>query len=179
MAEKNISWLPPIKNWYKVSKEAYSLIYQQAKERFEDVMSESESITNKSIKMIFGLAAFLGGIIGFYKGNDLATRYMGVFFIFILIEAILLFILIVPKDVRWRGLSPKKSIPENLDSEDDREHQTELVYYYSISILQDNIDFMIEKNTKRALIYKIALILFLMIFASTATFIIASLSTFS
>lgn len=48
-----IKWLPPIDKWYNVGKEAYEIIYAEAKERFEDIISESESIANKSITMFF------------------------------------------------------------------------------------------------------------------------------
>jgi len=170
-----VKYRPPIEKWYNVKLEAYTVIYQQAKERFEDILSESESITNKSIKMIAALAAFLGFIIGFAKQNGLVAGYHVVFFILALADAMMLFILIAPKEVKHRGLPPDRSIPKNLDAEDDKDFQAELVYYQSIVLLQDNIDFMINKNNYRAALYKWALLLFLMLVAGVSTFVVASL----
>jgi hypothetical protein len=173
--ETFIKYRPPIDKWYNVKKDAYQLIYSQAKERLEDVLSESESITNKSIKMITALAAFLGFFIGFVKQNHLEIGYQSVFFLFVLIDAILLYILVAPKEIKNRGLSPDRSIPKDLDADEDKDFQIELVYYQTIIVLQDNIDFMIYKNTGRATLYKWSLLLFLLIFAAVSTFIVMSL----
>ena len=69
------------------------------------------------------------------------------------------------------GYIAKVLIPKNLDDEDDRDFQEEMIYYTSIVILQDNIDSMIEKNGKRAKLYQWALILFLILFTAVASFI--------
>ena len=172
MGDNHEKWMPPIKKWYNVKKGAYALIHKEAKERLEDVLSESESITNKSIKMITALAAFLGFFIGLVVNNKWQIGYLSVFFIIVLVDAIMLYILIAPKYVKWRGLSPKISIPNNFDADEDKEFQEEMIYYTSIVVLQDNIDFMLKRNNERASLYKWALLLFLVLFTAIATFII-------
>lgn len=167
MDKKYIEWKPPIAKWYNVKKEAYEFIYNQAKDRFEDILSESESITNKSIKMIVALAGFLGFFVGYVKDKSLDIPYYKYgFALFIIVDAILLFILISPKEIKNRGLIPSKSIPKNLDADEDKDYQTELVYYQGIIIMQDNCDFMINKNKCRATFYQWALGLFLLVFAA-------------
>ena len=42
------------KDWELVPKETYEIIFSQAKENFEEVASESESITNKSTYLLAG-----------------------------------------------------------------------------------------------------------------------------
>jgi hypothetical protein len=165
-----IKWRPPFNKWYKIDKEAYKIIFEQAQKRFEDVMGESESVTDKSIKMISILSGILGVLIGVYfnqKVTHIPFWLKGGIILLAAAEAFLLFNLIAPKQNRNRGMTPEFSIPKDLDNDEDQKMQAELVYFQSIILLQDNIDFMIEKNKKRAQCYKLALVIFLILFSTT------------
>ena len=53
------------KNWDKISIGTYNEIYKEAKTRYEDLLSESQSITDKAIKLtilLFGLAAWASSL---------------------------------------------------------------------------------------------------------------------
>lgn len=163
---KYSKWEPEFR-WYEINADAYKLILDQGKERFEDIMSESESITNKSIRMLIALAAFSGFLIDFFLKEPISLRlYLGAAVIFsaVIGDVFILYILISPKQIKNRGLAPKLTIDKDIDDTENKAFQVELTYYRSIVLTQQNIDDMINKNEKRAKLYKIALVLFLLIF---------------
>lgn len=55
---------PKINNWDKISHEAYKFMFDQAKARFEEIISESEVITERSIKLLTILVGFFLALIG-------------------------------------------------------------------------------------------------------------------
>lgn len=147
-----------ISKWYNVDVEAYKIFHELAKEKFEDVSQESESITNKSFKMIGALAAFTGFLIGvistanFIEGKNFIIVVSTI--LIIISDAILLYLLVVPKGIIQRGISPELSIVKDFDSPDDKEYQVQLAYYTAISLLQDNIDIMRGRNKNRINLYR-------------------------
>ncbi|WP_183556452.1 hypothetical protein [Mucilaginibacter sp. SP1R1] len=172
---QTIQWKPAIKKWYNVNKESYKLIYEAAKERFEEVSSESESITNKSITMLTALIGLFGFFIGTLKPQN-NIDFLWALIPLMVIDVWYLFLLIAPKNIRQRGLSPSESIPINLDNDEDQEVQTELVYYQMIVHYENNTSIMKSKNEKRIEHFKIALFLFLLILALIASSIAISVN---
>lgn len=61
---EQINWKPNFKKRYNVEKSAYEIILKQAEAKHEDVLQESESITNKSIKITTSLVALFSFFIG-------------------------------------------------------------------------------------------------------------------
>ncbi len=175
MADFENEWKPDIeKKWYDVKLESYKFIFEQAKERMNDILSESESITNKSIKMISAIAAFLGFILALSLKRGWTLEIFIPFVVLVIVDIILLLILLLPKSVRWRGLAPKIFIPKNLDSEDDKEFQEQLLYYSAVIMLQSNIDYMLGRNSSRSKLYSWALIIFLVILIVTIIFVLSN-----
>lgn len=168
-------WKPDFKKWYDVNKDAYKLVFEQAAKKLDDVLSESESITNKSIKIITVVAAMFAFFVGFLIKKNIPIGYNVIFIVIFIVNVTGTLFLIFPKEVRGRGIPPQKLLPKNLDAEDDRNYQEQMIYYSAIVILQDNIDFMIEKNTNRANWYLASLIVTLVLLVSGATYIVASL----
>lgn len=168
-------WKPDFVKWHQVEKESYKLIFEQAEKKMDDVLSESESITDKSIKMIAAVAAMFTFFIGFLVKKNIPIGYNSIFIIVFIIDVIGILFLIFPKKIRGRGIAPKVLLPKQLDMEDDKEFQEQMIYYSGIVILQDNIDFMIGKNTGRANLYLACLILALILLVAGATYIVASL----
>ncbi|HYG17207.1 MAG TPA: hypothetical protein VEC12_15730 [Bacteroidia bacterium] len=160
---KLVDWKPDnINKWYNIKKEPYELIFKEGKERFEDLMSESESITNKSIKMLTAIVAVNGALGAFIVDKNLPLT----FWLFILtgafaIEVLILYKLIAPKKIIFRGAPPDKSIPIEFDSKDDKDKQIELFYYHNIVMLKHSIDEMEINNTTRQQLYKYAFGIFL------------------
>lgn len=146
-----------ITKWYNVEPEAYRHFYEQAKERFEDILQESESITNKAFKMAGALATFAGFLIGllsqdyFVEGKSLLVLLATVI---IVANSVLLYLLIAPKNVKFRGSPPILSIAQDFDSKEDKNHQMQLAYYTSLSLLQADIDHMRAMNASRISLYR-------------------------
>ena len=160
-----------ILHWYKVDVKAYEIIYGEAKEKFEDIMQESESITNKAFKMIAALAAFSGFIIGFLTSMNFTGEkaiIATILSILIVINLFLLYFLVVPKGVIQRGIAPEHSITQNFDDPDDKGYQVQLAYHTILTVLQNNIDVMRTKNKERIKIYKWSMNLSLIIILFTA-----------
>lgn len=151
-----------INKWYNVDVKAYEIAYGLAKERFDDISKESESITDKSIKITSGIliiTAFYISIIinkeAFLKEHAWLLLLPALGVVGILIFMIML---ILPKKVISRGLSPLLSFQHDFDNSEDINHQEKLIYFQSLSVLQYNIDYMTKRNKKRAIKYKWAII---------------------
>ncbi|MFI5161711.1 MAG: hypothetical protein ACHQHN_10570 [Sphingobacteriales bacterium] len=164
-------WTSKISYWENVSVDEYKFIFDQAKERFEDVISENESITDKGIKIATATIALSGFFIGIavqnhffvnHRGFVYATSVIGV--INILSVGMLLF----PKKARKRGLSPDIATTDEFDNEDDKGYYLQKLYYNSIAILQNNIDLTIIANESRISKYKIVLISFALFVAAVS-----------
>ncbi|GAA3962746.1 hypothetical protein [Mucilaginibacter dorajii] len=166
-----IDWKPNFDKWYKVKKESYQLVYELAKERFAEVSSESESITDKSIKMLTALVSLFGFFIGFIFKQHANNWFICVLIPIVSWDIYCLYKLLTPKESRLRGLPPSESIPMNLDSEEDQDYQLELVYYQVIVHYQNNISIMKAKNEARIVNYKLAIKLFLLILALISIFV--------
>lgn len=175
MAElRNIEWKPPINKWYNVGVEPYKLILSEAKERFEDVIAESESITEKSIKILTALVGLISFFVGYLIKNDLFQTYIFILAPFVFFDVLFLYQLITPKEIVFRGLPPEESFPKQLDNPEDSEKQIELVYYQCVVHYQNNTKKMVRLNNGRITYYKIALILFFIVLAIIATFLTCS-----
>ena len=74
-------WKPDFKKWYDVDKNAYKLVFEQAEKKMEDVLSESESITNKSIKMVAAVATMFAFFVGFLVQKNISIGYNSIFII--------------------------------------------------------------------------------------------------
>lgn len=153
--------------WHTVSIDAYKIVYDLAKERLDETLSESQSITDKSIKMISSLVVFSGFFFGYLLSNKelIAQNRCLLIFLGVIVISNMIFLvdLIWPKMVKSKGLPPNVSLVDDFDDEEDSPFQTQLVYYNSLKIIQSNIDYMDGKNSDRHLFYKVSLSLFLFI----------------
>ena len=168
-------WKPDFEKWYNVNKEAYKFIFEQAEKKLNDVLSESESITDKSIKMATAVVAMFAFFVGFLIQKKVPIGYNSTFIFLFVVDVCAIIYLIFPKEVRGRGLAPKILIPPKLDDKEDKDFQSEMLYYRAITTLQDNIDFMRNKNSCRANVYLVCLIMALVLFCVGASFIAISL----
>ena len=173
MSECN--WKPDFEKWYNVNKDAYKFIFEQAEKKLNDVLSESESITDKSIKMVTAVVAMFAFFVGFLIQKHIPLGYNSIFIVLFIINVSGIIYLIFPKEVKGRGLAPKILIPPKLDDREDKEFQSEMLYYRAITTIQDNIDFMRNKNYCRANVYLVCLIMALALFSVGTIFIVISL----
>jgi len=168
-------WKPDFDKWYNVNKEAYKFTFEQAVIKLDDLLTESESITNKSIKWVTGIIAIFGFFVGFLIQKKLPIGYNSVFIIFFIIDVAGLLFLIFPKEIKGRGFVPSELLPEKLDNPDDEKYQQELLYYFAIVKIEEDISVMRKKNSFRANIYLASIILGLLLLVSGATYIVALL----
>jgi len=152
-----------IGKWYNVDKEVYVIIFELAKQRLDDLLDETESVTSKSIKITTGLFAFVGVFAGYLSANEkyivdntslLTWSCLPVF-----VNIVLLVWLILPKNTANKGLAPEVALVDNFDSPEDSKNQMQLLYYNCIVVLQDNIDETVKRNQSRSKIYVAALCL--------------------
>lgn len=168
-------WKPDFHKWYNVNKNAYKFIFEQAIRKLDDVLSESESITDKSIKMATAVSSMFAFFIGFLVQSKTPIGYNSIFIILFIINIAGIVFLIFPKEVKGRGFQPSELLPKNLDDPEDKDFQEEILYYCSIVNLENDISLMRKKNSDRAKIYLVCLILALMLFVSGAVFVVCSL----
>lgn len=152
--------------WSEVQEESYELIFSEAKERFEELHSDSESMTNKSIKMLSTIILVTGVTGGILRSNApscwvwiITVLYLGL----IIYDFYLLLKLISPKQIIPKGAPPEKSIPDDLSNPDDQGYQIKLFYYHNILMLQRSIDKMEILNSGRSVLYEKALKAFFLI----------------
>lgn len=157
-----------IKNWHEVKLESYKIIIDLAKERFSEVVSESESITDKSFRILGIIGAYFT-VLGYYvSSNKQVLEFVNIpiaviVFVFMLISLTSIFWffkLILPKFVINKGLPPLVVMPDHVDSKDDFEHQEKMLQYNIVVSYQNNIVYMSSQNEKRAKVYTKALISF-------------------
>ncbi|MDB5126130.1 hypothetical protein [Mucilaginibacter sp.] len=171
-------WTSRINKWENISVDEYKFIFEQAKEKLDDVLSETESITDKSIKIGTAVVAFLGFYLGLVIQNHLFKSHkllVASTFIFAIINLFVIIKLIFPSLISNRGCSPEASTTPDFDNDDDKGYYLQKLYYNSIGILQDKIDKTVTRNSNRILIYKIALAsfaLFLILMGISLGFII-------
>lgn len=169
-----------IERWYNVRLETYIIIYELAKQRFDDIISEVESVTEKTIKMITGLLTIVGFFAGYLINKPILIERNIMLLIIsgglIIIELILLVVVVLPKKVKGKGMSPQFSIVQGLDREEDKSVQQELTYYNAIVALQENIDFMLANNNTRVYIYRITIPYFVILIPYIAAIAVCILS---
>jgi hypothetical protein len=151
-------WRPPIASVEKVDKEAYKIIFDEAKERFEECASESEAITERSIKMLFGVAAVGAFCINRFLVKPPTMTNIVLLSVSMVVESVMLIILIGPRKVYYRGQEPKIAFPKELDIE-ARIEQVGVVYYELLRTYQVSIDnfYLILKGRGR--LYKCSIFL--------------------
>ena len=146
-----------ISHWSTVEKETYEIALRLGQERFSERVAESESVTNKSIKMLVLNVSLFGWFVGLCFSNNIEIGLLSLLSVFATL--IILIGLIMPKSVRDKGISPAILLPDLFDKSHRGESQIKLVLFNALSIVQQNIDVMSNLNSQRASKYKCALIL--------------------
>jgi hypothetical protein len=165
-------WEPKIKDWEKIGIDAYKFIYQQSEKRFEEIMTESEAITDRALKLFILMVGLLSLFIGFSlkAGN---TNWIILLSVFYVLDTILLVWLMRVKNLFLRGSAPIEIFIDNLDREDYTESdQASILYYNEICRYQDKIDKNKEKNTDRQMVYLLTICLSALLAITTVSIVI-------
>jgi hypothetical protein len=164
--------IPNIDKWYEVKLESYKFIFTQAEKKLEDILTESESITNKSIKMIAYIGAMFAFFVGFISQKHLSIYHQCHIIILFVLDVSLCIYLTFPKEVKGRGFIPNELIPERFDDKEDSDYQEQLINYCAIVKLERDIKIMRDKNSNRAKVYLACLLITLLLFIFGSIFII-------
>lgn len=150
-------------------------IYELALERFEEKATESESITDKGSNLLIAMITAGAFLSGWAVQHKLATTLILFFITLYIVEIVLLFVVIAPRVVYFRGLKPETAYPENLDAEPD-DKQEAIVYQGLINTVAIKINDFDTILRPRILKYKIALIWACVLLIGTAIVIGSSIS---
>jgi hypothetical protein len=169
-------WSDIVKDWEQVPLESYKFLFSQAKERFDEIISESVSITEKSMNLTKVTVVAMSGFVGYnFKVNPGLEWIVLLSFLFI-VNLICLVILMFPKGVVFKGSPPKEIFCDYLDNSNyNNEEKTTIVYYHELIRYQERIDNMTNRNGQRHLFYGVALILTVLSTVLTAGMIISTI----
>lgn len=152
-------WNPYKQDWNEISVDVYQVAYQEAKDRFEDCASESESVTNKSFKIVTFycvLAAFSVGIWTQKTPPIFLLVICGLLFCGGFYQ---LFLLLKPKQIYFRGLEPYNSMSDDLTDSEIKEFQKQCIYSRVVVLLQSKISGLNALNEQRASVYRRLLVI--------------------
>lgn len=166
-------------NYDKISVEIYRVMFLEAKERHEDVLSESKIITNKASRLIIAVTAIgtwaVTSIVSF-KSN---YNPLFLFILLFLIELGLLTSLLFPKKMVLKGTSPKVMLQDEDDLTDSAysvDTRNKLFYYHQLNRYNKRITNLSEQNHTRIFRYSISLYLAYAILLGTIILFLYKLS---
>ena len=172
----SIIWNDIAKDWEKIPLDTYKFLFEQTKDRYEEVMSESESVTNKSITLISISGAIVTGFVGFKFQANPPLSWVIILGILYLSNFICLIKLLFPKKVVLRGSPPNEIFIDYFDHPDLLENEkTSLAYYHELIRYQERINEMDMRIARRQNFYRIALLLTIFNAVLTAAIVVKTI----
>lgn len=172
----SVPWKDIVKDWEKLPLESYKFLFSQAKDRFDEVLSESISITEKSINLTKVTVAAMSGFVGYNFKENPGLEWIVLLSFLFLIDLICLVILMFPKGVVFKGSPPQEIFCDYLDNPSyTQDEKTTIVYYHELRRYQERIDNMTNKNGQRQLFYGIVLIVTVLSTVLTAGAIVSTI----
>jgi|RhiMetdeSRZDD1v2_1073273.scaffolds.fasta_scaffold13958_5 hypothetical protein len=175
---EGLIWKSNVTEWDKVSVESYRFIIEQAKERLNEVIEESHTITKKGMTLLLTYLTVLSSLFGYIFSEKFKIPYSIITVLIALILAVfalyvftLLLALIIPKNLYYKGSPPReiffKEVFEDLTSDQGLKN----LLCNEAERIQDKIERISLLNKKRGGQYKSTLQLSL-IFIAIAIFTI-------
>ncbi len=165
--------LKDINNWNKIPVDTYKTILEEAKVRYNELLSQSENITGKVIQTILAVSAIVAWFTKYLSENKFQYRLViaVVFVIFTISIYYRLVSILYPRKTVLRGTSPSEALGNEVDLagdiDEDKYSETEktLVYYYhQVYRYNRRINTLRSLYNIRARNYKINLVLCLILF---------------
>lgn len=164
--QKNImqqDWIPEIKDWEKVTLKTYDFLYKRAKEKFDEVLEDSEVLTSRTIKLLSAIVISLTYFVTL-KYQDICLCLLFFIVILYMVDFIVLIKLLFPKQLMSRGTAPEDILIDGLITDKNGIEYSPLLkskvaYYYVMTLLQRGINMNKESNRKRQELYKIAIVI--------------------
>jgi len=156
----------PAHDWFTLDLATCKFVFEQAEKRMDEVSSVSEAVTENAKKLLLSLAALFSFFTGFVAQKQIHIIHGEYLFASFIAIMGLTTLLIFPRKVNFRGLSPialMKGKPN-----DEKEYRVKPLLwtcYSGIVILQENIEHMTKLNNRRGLLYMLALVASLVLLA--------------
>jgi len=166
-------WDKICKDWENIPLESYKFLFNQAKDRYDEIISESISITEKSINLTKLAVTILSGFVAYNFKVKPGPEWIVILSFFFLIDLLCLIVLMFPKGVIFKGSPPKELFKDHLDNTTYSDDEKVIViYYHELVRYQERIEKMNERNNQRQRFYGFALILTIALTCLTAGIII-------
>lgn len=141
----------PVEEWERLPIEVYQKTLDEVKEYFEEFCSETESVTDKSLKIFWGLLTFTGaaaGVIASKKHVICIDVLLGILIVYLLIS---LYCIIKSRQTVYRGVHPLNHLTKDYDKPNfTKEDKERLIYVNLIEQYMAKIDLVEPLNDKRA-----------------------------
>lgn len=153
-------WIDITKNWESIPLEGYKFLFSQTKDRYDDVMSESISITEKATFLFKIITTFLISLVAAnIKFNNSINDIVMPLCLVALIMVVFAY-LMLPKKVIFKGSPPKELFRDYIDNKSYNDNdRVNIIYYHELLRYQQRIDIMTYSNYKRQFAYSIVLIM--------------------
>lgn len=159
---EELLWESNVTDWEKISVEAYKFVLDQAKEHLDEIIEESQAITKRGMSILLSYIAALSGLLGYaFSEKSKITHGSGWIICFSICIAILsiysftlLFQLIYPKGIFYKGSPPKQIFYNEVFTELSPEEGHKNILYNEIERMQDRIERMVISNAKRSAQYR-------------------------
>jgi len=163
-----------IENWKEISVESLKLVLSEGKERFSEVLSESETLTNRAEKFLTAIVALASFFSASFFANAKTHNYFDWIFGLLMIGVTLYCFynsisLLKPKNVIYKGVKPERYDFDFLAREDVESLKAALTY--TIHIVDSNIEHMRNKNLDRVEYYSSCLYSLLTAFFITTLYL--------
>ncbi len=144
-----VKWDDIVKDWEKVPISVYEFIFGQVKERYDEIISESQSITNKAFDYLKITATAISAftVFSFNKPPDRwIVIGLGIAF---LIHLFCIRKMLSPKGVILKGSPPNEIFLNYIDNKNyTEEEKPKIVYYHELLRYQDRMNTMELKKRK-------------------------------
>lgn len=169
------AWRPPVEDWGKIEDEVYKFSFEQAVVRFNESLSISEDITNKSQKLMIAYSAFITAALGASFKIDLPGDIIFVVICYHLYGIALIIHLLTLKKLPFRGDRPSESFPDTFNDPavcKKPEEQIKLTYYHALKRYEIKIEYADEVNERRAGSYQFTLLYISFLLLGTILFML-------
>ncbi len=165
--------LKDIKNWNRIPTETYKLILDEAKIRYNELLSQSENITGKVIQTILINSAVVAWFAKYLSENNFCYKgLVSVFFVlFTLFIYYWLVCILYPRKIVLKGTSPNEALGNETDLSGDigsdnytEEDKVKVYYYHQVNRYKRRIENIRPMYNVRAKKYKQSLVFSLMLF---------------
>jgi len=155
--DDQLLWESDVVDWEKIGFDAYKFVIEQAKERLAEVIKESHAVTKSGMTILLCYIATLSGLSGYVFSEKFSITHETdlTIILAILIAPLsiyafsLLFKLIYPRDVFFKGSPPKEILFKEIFEGMTEQEGLKNILLNEIERIQDKIEKLGKSNKKR------------------------------